>query len=413
MPRVGPLVRSAEVPCAPMPRRRGRAGGALCLALLLNAASAHALEGDTLRPFVELALAVEDNLFRFRDDAQARASALAAPIQGTHYRRLSAGMDLDWRLGRQRLSGRIAGDDTHFSRHADLLDYTGQDIHGTWHWQLGNRWSGTLSAARKRTQGSYADFSGPLVSNVSTTDAYGLSGEYWLHPDWRVHARLSVDERTYSAPQRRSGDVEQRTSALGVYRQGGAFERLGLEVVDIRGEFPHRIPTPTLDTRYDERAWRAQGTWRPTGATLLGGYVGHVERSHPRVAARGFSGMEWRVNARWMATGKTVVDLDLTRDLRNSEDSGVNYLIADAYGLGVTWRAGARTRVNARATHERIDYEGSARNDRNDGVTLSVGYELWRGGEVALGARHAWRRSSDARRDFDANAVFLTTRLQF
>ncbi len=393
---------------------RGRAGYGLCLALaLLSAGPARALEGDTLRPYVELAVGLEDNLFRFRDDAQARASTLAAPIQTIHYRRLGAGVDLDWRLGRQRISGRIAGDETHFSRHADLLDYNGQDLNGQWHWQLGNRWSGALSAARKRTQGSYADFSGPLVSNVATTDAYGLSGEYWLHADWRAHVRLTRDERTFSAPQRRGSDIEQRTVVVGVYRQGGAFERLGLEVVDSRGEFPNRVATPVLDNRYDERSWRVHGTWRPTGATLLGGYVGQVERSHPRVTDRGFSGAEWRVNARWLPTGKSVVDLDLTRDLRNAEDTGVNYHVVDTQALGLTWRAGARTRVNARATREHIDFEGSARTDRNTAVALTLSYELWRGGEIALGARHTQRRSSEAARTFDAGSLFLTTRLQF
>ena len=376
-------------------------------------ARAHAGEGDTLRPFVNASVGYDSNLFRFADDAQALASSIGEPIRSLTYQRYGAGVDLDWKHGRQQVNGRLSGNRTAFSRYGDRLDYTGQDLRAEWRWQLGNRWSGLLSGARERTQSPYTDnFGAILGGNITTDDSYVFQGEYWFHPDWRARMSLSYRERDWE--EQSSRNYTRRATTFGLYRQGGTLRNTGIEFHDIVIEFPNRTPPFTiLDKRADEQAVRLLATWAPTGKTRLAGFIGYAQRSQANVKNRDYSGAEWRLAATWVPTGKTTVEATLSRDLNVSEAIDANHELVDGINLSAAWQVLPKVRLIGQGGHQRITYDGSSRKDRRYNAGLSASYELWRGGELAAGFRHERRASTVNAREFDSDTVFLSASLTF
>jgi len=381
--------------------------------LLLATGQARALEGDTLRPFISANVGIDSNLFRFSSDAQAQASTIGEPIQSVSYQRYGAGIDVDWKQGRQQVTARLAADRTLFSRYSNLLDYTGQDLNGEWKWQLGNRWSGIASASTTRTQSPYTDVSGIVANNVVTDDKLAFQADYWLHADWRARVRLDENKRKYSDTNRQPSDSKYSIVTVGLYRQGGMVERVGVELTDSSGEYPNRVLSPTLDNRSEEQSVRLVASWTLSGKSNLSGSIGQAKRTHPNVSNHDFSGMEWRLAGRWLPTGKTQVEAALSRDLRASDTATVNNEVADAINLSAVWQVLPKTGISGQVGYQRIDYEGSTRKDDLQTATLSVSHEAWRGGNITVGVQHSRRDSTIALQEFSANTLFVAANLKF
>lgn len=386
----------------------------LAILALLPATPSLAVEGDTLRPYVEAVLAHDSNLFRFADDAEARASSLGEPIRSVVFRRYGAGVNVDWKQSRQRIVGRLGANQTRFSRYARLLDYSGHDLRGEWQWQLGNRWSGLLLAARDAAQQPYTDRStGVIRNNLRTDQTLAVQAEYWFHTDWRARARFDDFSRDYDDRAQRADNHRRRTLTLGLYTQGNTIERLGLEYLNARREFPDRAVTPNTDNESDEHVLRVVANWAPSGKTSLYGHLGYARRDQPNLAGRGFEGLQWRLGVRWLPSGKTLLEGVVQRDLGESEDPGVNFRRIDAATLNASWLALPKTRLAARVRYARDVYDGSARKDDILGTTLSATYEVWRGGEISAGWEHSRRDSSFSSQEYRADTLFVSANLQF
>lgn len=373
----------------------------------------HAGEGDTLRPYLSASVGVDSNLFRFANDAQAINSSIGEPIRSITYQRYGAGIDVDWQRGRQQFIGRLGADRTMFSRYANLLDYSGQDLRAEWRWQVGNRWSGQLSGARDRSQSPFTDhFGGTLSSNVTTDDSYVFQADYWFHSEWRARMRLNHRGRDWGKQRERNNTV--RTSTFGLYRQGGTLTNVGVEFSDIDIEFPNRLPPfTTLDKRADEQIVRLLASWSPSTKTRLNGHIGHAQRKNANVKNRDFSGTEWRLAATWIPTGKTSLEATLSRDLNVSETADANYELVDAFNLAAVWQALPKIRLIGQAGYQRFRYDGAGRQDNLPSFGLSASYELWPGSELSAGYRHTKRDSNLATREFESDTLFISANLRF
>lgn len=388
-----------------------------CLGLgigLLPTASVLALEGDTLRPFVEATLGYDSNLFRFADDAEARASSLGDPIRSVVFQRYGAGVNVDWKQGRQQVKGRLGVNKTRFDRYSRLLDYSGHDLRGEWTWQLGNRWSGTLQAGREFAQQPYTDrFTGVIRKNLRTDETRAFQAEYWFHSDWRASARIDTFERDYDENTLSADNFRSRTVTLGVYTRGNTMERLGVEYLDSRNEYQDRPVLPNLDNESNEQTVRLVGSWAASGKTTVFGHIGYARRDYPNLDTLGFKGLEWRIGARWLPTGKSLLEGIVQRDLGESGDPGVDFRRIDSATVNATWLALPKTRLAGRLRYARDKFDGSARKDDILSASLSAGYEIWRGGEVSLGWEHSRRDSTFASLEYQTDTLFLSANLQF
>jgi hypothetical protein len=381
---------------------------------LLPAMPAQALEGDTVRPFVEAVLGYDTNLFRFADDAEARASSLGDPIESIVFQRYGAGVDVDWKQGRQQVTGRLGANQTSFNRYSNLLDYSGYNLNGEWKWQLGNRWSGILRAGREYAQQPYTDrFTGVIRNNLRTDKTHAFQAEYWFHTDWRASARIDTFDREYDEVAQSFDNFRRRTITLGLYTRGNTMERLGVEYIDSRNEYYDRPVLPNLDNESDEQAVRLVGSWAASGKTTVFGHLGYAKRDYPNVDTQGFNGLEWRLGARWLPTGKSLVESIVQRDLGESDDPGVNFRRIDSATVNATWLALPKTRLAGRLRYARDKFDGTSRKDDVLSATLSASYEAWTGGEVSLGWEHSRRDSTFATQEYRADTLFLSANLRF
>jgi hypothetical protein len=398
----------------PLSRFLARMACLLSAGVSLAPGLAHATEGDFLRPFVEASMGYDSNLFRFTNDAQALASSLAAPIQGITYQRYGAGLDVDWKQGRQLVTGHIATNQTRFSRYATLLDNTGQDLSGNWNWQLGNHWSGVLSATQNKSLAPYTNqFTGTIDNNVVTNDNRTFQANYGFHSNWSGRLQLDHAEHVYSSSLRSFSNSNTTTTTLGLYHLGKVIDRLGVELVDLEGEFPNRPVPNALGNRFKEQSFRIAGNWAVSGKSSLSGYIGYAQRSYPEAGQRNYDGMQWRLVGTWLPTGKSQLGATLYRELRDWESTTINYVSADGINLSAAWQVLPKTRIIVQGSNEQISYVGISGHEQETILSLSANYEAWRGGDIAAGLQRSWRRADDVTREYDSSMLFVSTNLKF
>jgi hypothetical protein len=407
--KAGLLMRQYPLPCY-----LARLACLLSVGVSLTPGFADAAEGDFLRPFVEASMGYDSNLFRFASDAQALASSLAAPIQGITYQRYGAGLDVDWKQGRQQVTGHIAANQTQFSRYANLLDNSGQDLSGNWNWQLGNRWSGVLSATQNKSLAPYTNqFTGNIVNNVVTNDSQTFQANYGFHSNWSARLQLDHTEHSYTSLLQSFSNSNTTTTTLGLYHLGKVIDRLGVELVDREGEFPDRPVPNALGNRFKEKSFRIAGNWAVSGKSSFSGFIGYAQRSYPEVGQRNYDGMQWRLVGTWLPTGKSQLGATLYRELRDWESTTINYVSADGINLSAAWQVLPKTRIIAQGSNERISYVGISDHEQETILSLSANYGVWRGGGIAAGLQRSWRRADNVARDYDSSMLFLSTSLKF
>jgi exopolysaccharide biosynthesis operon protein EpsL len=389
----------------------------LGLAMFFSAVSVSAGEGDVLRPFVNVSMGYDSNLFRFASDSEASAVG-ASPlsplfgitsIDAVTYQRYGAGVDLDWKQGRQEITARLAADKTSFSKFSSLLDYTGRDINGEWKWQLGNRWSGRLLASQNRTLAPYSDtLTGTIGSNVRTDDRQVFQADYWFHTDWRARAGLSNFSSAYSSVSQRTRDNQNKRATLGLYRLGQTIESVGVELSNTQGSY-----NSLASSDFREQGVRLLGIWNYSGKSRFTGRVGYVQRTRQTVVGRDYSGPDWRLEARWLPTGKTQFEGAFYRDLRANDTALSGYEVVDGISFSAVWLVAPKTRLIGQGSYERIEYQGSTQSDKLASLGLSASYEVWRGGEISAGLQHSQRQSNVAAAGFNADTLFVSANLKF
>ena len=97
----------------------------LALGILLSL-HATAKEGDTFRPFVSYAHYLDSNLFRL-----AESEYSLVPERSDQYSVLSAGLNVDWKPGRQQILASISKSRVRYSRNTQL-DNDGSDNSLSW-----------------------------------------------------------------------------------------------------------------------------------------------------------------------------------------------------------------------------------------------------------------------------------------
>ncbi len=378
---------------------------------LLSVGQTWAIEGNAVRPYLELGMGYDSNLFHFAGDSEA-VLGLGEPIRSVTYSRYGVGADLAWKPGRQQLSARLGANKTSFSRYEDRLDYDGKNLSGEWRWQLGNRWSGLISSSLNRSQ-STPTISGIAESNVSDTRRKAFMAEYWLHPSWRARLRFDQIDQQYSTINQSISDNQSDSTSFGVYFQGGAWENIGIDLFDSRSEFPNRPLNTSLDNRSNKQSLRVSGNFAYSGKSTLAGSIGYARSTHPTLINHDFNGLEGRFSGRWLFTGKSLLEVSYRHELRESGTLIANYETGDNLSLAAVWQIQPKTRLTARASSEHIDFEGDVRKDRLQTIGLSASYEIWRGGDISINLQRAQRNSSDAAQEYASNTLFVSTNLLF
>jgi len=403
---------------------------ALAVGGALVALPAQAKEGDIFRPFVSLGYFYDSNLFRLAENESPGTQ------RDDRYGILSAGINVDWKPGRQQIVANATQTLIRYDQNA-FLDFDGDDLQATWNWRLGNRLSGNLGAAKSTSQSSFGDIG--LVNNqVDRERRYGRA-EWEFHPRWRIGGGVDETDNTNSAPAQISQDFQQQAHDVVLSYRTPKGSNLRAQVRRIDAEFPTqqtlRFVFPffieVADNSYEQTEYNLLGDWRLSGKLTLRGQAGWVDRKYENVLRDDlggaallnerpdFSGFAGRMSADWYATGKTLLSVSAYRELGGATDINASSVLKQGASVNGVWLVREKWRMNAGGTYENRDFKGDPdssqlqRNDDTLGASLSLSYMPIRAVSVDVGVRAGRRDSNISVEDYKFHSLFANLRADF
>ncbi len=408
-----------------------RYAAVLAAAAALLAPPVHAKEGDTFRPFVSLGYFSDSNLFRLSDN-----ESPGLP-RDDRYAILSAGLNMDWKPGRQQVVANATKTLVRYDRYA-VYDFDGSDYKATWNWRLGNRLSGNLGVSESLSQSKFDSVG--TVNNEVTQKRYFGRAEWEFHPRWRIGGGIDETDSTNSNPLQISNDFQRRALDVTLGYRTPKGSDLRAQVRSIDAEFPNPdivsyiCPFPGLcfvsevaDNSYKQTEYNLLGDWRVSGKLALRGQIGWVDREYKNVL-RGnlggppqlrehpdFSGFSGRISADWYVTGKTLLNVSAYRELGAAGDINAVSVLKSGGSLNGVWIIREKWRLNAGGTYENRDFEGDPkqRNDDTLGFSLSLSYMPIKTVSVDVGARTGRRDSNITVDEYTFNSLFANVRGDF
>ncbi len=383
---------------------------------VLSTLPALAQEGDTFRPFVAYTRNYDSNLFRLAESEYGLVLKRSDQI-GV----LSAGLDVDWKPGRQRLIASVSKSRVRFLRNTQL-DNDGSNYQLNWNWRLGNRWSGLVGATESVSQSSFNDLVGLRINNQITRENQFASAEWQFHPRWNIGLGAAASTSTNSTLQQAPLDYEDHsvTATLGYATPKGG--RLRGQLRRVEGDYPNRLPSAFVDRTYTQTEYNLLGDWNATGKLVTHAKVGYVKRANDTLGQRDFSGVAGRLSADYFPTGKTALNWALYREIANSDDLNATYQLSTGTSLGAAWRATDKITLRAGATFENRSFRGDTgllvpgllqRDEDTLGGSLSLSYAPVRMAAIDVGLQAGRRDSNVAVNDYMFHAVFASVRADF
>lgn len=408
----------------------------LALATLL-ALPAQAKEGDTFRPFVSLGYFNDSNLFRLSDDESSGSP------RDDRYSVLSAGLNVDWKPGRQQIVANATKNWVRYDRNT-VFDSDGSDYKATWNWRLGNRLSGNLGATESLSQSNF-DSVGQVNNLVTRKHQFGRA-EWEFHPRWRVVGGVEETDNTNSDPSQISNDFQQQAQDVALSYRTPKGSNLRAQVRRIDALFPNpqilkyfifpfppytTTPTEVADNSYKQTEYNLLGDWRVSGKLTMRGQAGWVDRKYENVL-RGnlagppqfrehpdFSGFAGRMSADWYATGKTLLSVSLYQELGGAQDINAISVLKKGASVNGVWLMREKWRLNAGVTYENRDFKGDPgtsaqqRNDDTLGESISLSYMPIRTVSVDVGVRAGRRDSNISVEEYKFHSLFANVRADF
>ena len=402
---------------------------------------AQAKEGDTFRPFVSYGVFFDSNLFRLAD-----VESPGFP-RDDRYSVLSAGLNVDWKPGRQQIIASATKTRVRYNRNS-MFDSDGSDYKGTWNWRLGNRLSGNLGASESLSQTSF-DYVGRVNNQVARKHRFGRA-EWEFHPRWRIGGGIDHADYANSDPSLASWDVQQQTRDVTLSYRTPKGSTLRAQVRRVDAEYPNPqvvaavcsffifcppypyVPSEVADNSYKQTEYDLLGDWAVSGKLKLHGQAGWVDRRYENVL-RGsfngappvlkdrtdFSGFAGRLSADWYATGKTLLSLSLYQELGGVSDINAISVLKRGGSVNGVWLMREKWRMNAGATYENRDFKGDPgttlpqRHDDTWGTSLSVSYMPIQAVSIDVGVSAGRRDSNIIVEDYKFHSIFANVRADF
>ena len=383
----------------------------LALGILLSL-HATAKEGDTFRPFVSLGHFYDSNLFRQSDD-----ESPGLP-RDDRYSVLSAGLNVDWKPGRQQILASISKNRVRYSRNTQH-DNDGSDNSLRWNWRVGNHWSGQVGATENKSQSNFTD-SGSQTNNQVTRENKFVSAEWQFHPRYSVE--LGAAAATVSNSTTPPLDYEDKSVFATVRYLTPKGSNLRGQLRQVKGEYPNRSQILFVDRAYTQTEYNLLGDWKLSGKLTPRAKLGYVQRENDSLSQRDFSGLAGRLSVDYFPTGKTLFTGAVYRELGNSDDINASYQISTGISLGGVWQARPKITLRANTSYENRSFQGNTgfapsglaqRDEDTLSGTLSLSYAPVRLATIDFGLQAGQRESNIKPNDYTFNLLYVNLRADF
>jgi hypothetical protein len=312
---------------------------------------------------------------------------LATAGYSDHFIAYAGKLDATYLWSQQQFHATVIGTEYHYDRFTELShsEYT---LDAGWNWKLGRNWDGLLEVSRVRSMVSLYNLIEAQLALQTEQRETGKIG-YQFVPDWRAEAsgyRRKVDEPLLGAPNLSLSE----TSGQGAFKYTGtAGVTAGVSAGYLHGTYDgnplvNGVPT-VLAPEYHQTSADLTATDVVTGQSTFVGAIGYSRRSSASsgigAEINNISGATGELDYRRALTGKTTVELDLSRHI-NAYITGGGSEFDSIAALTANWQATYKIRVTAgyNYTYRQLPGQGdvpvgSNRTDRLNYVSLAVDYE--------------------------------------
>ena len=329
---------------------------------------ARAMPGDTLQPFVTYSITRDSNLFRLPSNLNPQADT---------YQIYSAGALLDWKQGRQEVTGQLSANKVRYSRFT-FLNTQGHNVQLQWNWQSGRQWSGELSYGNQVSQVPFTNINAQVTNTDVSNKNAGFKAHFLVAPFWRLNAGISQSQASYNAVQLQGSNQKLDKVEGGMDYLARDNSKVGLTYAYTRGTVPDTNACAPLacmvSNNFRQQDLRTDVYWNFSGKTKLYGYVGLTNRTYDNSPVgllsqfginsltRNFTGITGFLYASWQITGETSLSGNIYRYLGPVQGVSTygTYVIYQGAKLGPVWQPTPKTSLSAQGFVERQDYRGNA-----------------------------------------------------
>jgi exopolysaccharide biosynthesis operon protein EpsL len=313
---------------------------------------------DTLNFNLGAQVRYDSNLFRL-SGSESPDPALGHSRRSDMIYSTNAGIRIDKPYAQQRFQFQATVVDNRFQTY-DFLNFTAFNYRAAWDWHLTPRVSGILLAEQKQEMNSFAEYrqtqKNVQTSNVRLFNVDGdIGGGFHL-----IGGLLDVRARN-SRTFVQVGDYQQDGYEFGGKYVSRAGNWISVLRRNVNGEYQGREldVASQLDTGFDQSETEANLFWRFTGKSSVEGKLGYVDRNHDHFSSRDYSGATGRLLYRWEPTGKTQINVGVSRYLYSYQEAANSYYVADTFTLQPIWQYSPKTTFRARYDYSHRDYRGA------------------------------------------------------
>jgi exopolysaccharide biosynthesis operon protein EpsL len=365
-------------------------------------AIAHADLSNTFSPYVSAATAYNSNLFLLQND-QAALATLGTTDMAETYQVYAAGVNMNWQLSRQVISGHAEISQVNFNTYK-TMDYTGHDLALKWDWLVDSILQGDVGVSDKLTLAPFLYTKKPIANLLTTRKAF-VNSFIKLNNRWQVKLGADTTHNTNSDSTQQNNDLTINSYNAGfryITPKGSTFDFLSKVS---NGNYPEQATTLLTYTQYDNGV---TFNWIATGKTKINGKINYTKRDYPNAQQNNYAGVTGRIAADWFITSKTTLNLALYRDLNSYITSTSSYDTTQGISAQATWLATSKLSATLLGKHEIIDYLSTpARKDELTIASLDLGYQLFRKTKIDLIAERGVRHSDAPLNSYRYNSVTL------
>lgn len=372
------------------------------ISLMSLSTIAHADLSNTFSPYVSAATAYNSNLFLLQND-QAALANLGTTDMAETYQAYAAGINMNWQLSRQLISGHAEISQVNFNTYTGM-NYTGHDLALKWDWLVDSILQGDVGVSEKLTLAPFLYTKKPLANLLTTRKAF-VNGFIKLNNRWQVKLGADTTYYTNSDTTQQNNDINIDSYNAGfryITPKGSTFDFLSKVS---NGNYPEQATALYTYTQYDNGV---TFNWIATGKTKLSGKINYTKRDYPNSQQNNYAGVTGRIAADWFATSKTTLNLSVYRDVNTYITSTSSYDITQGVSAQATWLATDKITATLLGKHESIDYLSTpARKDELTTGSLDLSYQLFRKTKIDLIAERGVRHSDAAFNSYRYNSVML------
>ncbi len=399
-----------------------RAAHGLALLTVLCSQRSPAADDDVVTPSVFGSIHYDSNYFRLPDVPV--AERVEGPTVGNQGSAVTRAAGVGLRIDKHYALQEVVVDATvtrYTYSNLSSLDSTAHDVFASYAFKVTPSIGGDVIYRSTAVPADQADTGFTTITNIRTTTLKRLDTD-WL-AGAALHPRLSVFEESAksSLPDFQQENSRTRSVSGAMVYTFPSQNTVEAYYRKATGRYEDLLPDPTLllASSFHEQQSGARLHWVFNGLSTLDADAGYLDRTHPELPARNFSGFVGNLSASYALTGKTRLNLFLSRGLYSSQSDISSFGTDERVNLSAIWSATNKITVVPTLMYVRQSFEGALNpvpiplREITRSASLEVRWAALRELDVAAIIGHDARAATLSAYQYTNRSAELNARLHF